>query len=161
MQTRFTGPRGHFFLVLAPLCLIFAGCGGSGRDAMEKRLSSLQEEVTHLQNSNDRLAERLQALEIQGLKAHSAPAKAEVEPEDTRVVRPQLRVVKVGPTGDERAEQAPAPEPETMAEESNEPRPVIKDHGTPPLPPWAKARARAGAMGQTRSGAVRKNPQGT
>jgi hypothetical protein len=160
MQTRFSGPRGHFFLVLAPLCLIFAGCGGSSRDAMEKRLSSLQEEVTHLQNSNDRLAERLQALEIQGLKAGSSPAKAEVEPEDTRVVRPQLRVVKVGPAGEERAEDAP-PAAEAVADESNEPRPVIKDHGAPPLPPWAKARARTGAMGQTRSGAVRKNPQGT
>jgi hypothetical protein len=159
MQTRFSGPRGHFFLVLAPLCLIFAGCGGSGRDAMEKRLSSLQDEVTHLQNANDRLAERLQAIEIQGLRAHSERAKAEVEPEDTRVVRPQLRVVKVGPGGEQRAEE-PAP-PEPVAEENDGPRPVIKDHGAPPVPPWAKARARSKAMGQTRSGAVRKNPQGT
>lgn len=127
---------------------------------MEKRLSSLQEEVTRLQNANDRLAERLQAVEIRGLRSPEEKERA-IAPEDTRVVRPQLRVVKVTPGSS--AEPEPAtPEPEPAAEEEKGSRPVLRDHGAPPLPPWAKPRATAGGMGQNRAGApVRKNPQGT
>jgi hypothetical protein len=159
MQSRHVARKGSCALFLLPFALILAGCG-SGRDAMEKRLVSLQDEVTHLQNSNDRLAERLQAIEIQGINARKQPEKAGVEPEDTRVVRPELRVVKVAPGGGG-GEEAAAPEPEAAAEDGT-PRPVLRDYGKPPAPAWAVPRARGAAMGQTGSGApVRKNPQGT
>ncbi len=59
-------------LVALPLALFAVACGG-GRDNLEKRLSSLQEDVTRLQNTNDRLSERLQAIEIQRMQA--APAR--------------------------------------------------------------------------------------
>lgn len=163
MQTGLFSRVGRFGPVFLPFLLFVVGCGG-GKDMMEKRLSSLQEEVTRLQNTNDRLAERLQALEIQGFAAHAA-AKSEEKalgPEDTRVVRPPLKVVKVEPGDSPIREEGAAPEAEAAPEDGGEARPVLRDHGTPPAPPWAKARARARSMGQNQSGtAARKNPQGT
>lgn len=155
--------------MIFPCLLAVAGCGGSEKDAMQKRLSGLTEQMTRLENVNDRLAERVQALEIQAMNARtaaSAPAAA-AAPEDTRVLRPQLRVVKVGPPGSAEAAAAegaeePGPVEAAAAEPEPKNRPMLRDHGKPPAPAWAKPRANTGAMGQNRGGApVRKNPQGT
>ena len=153
-------------LVALTLALLAVACG-SGRDNLEKRLSSLQEDVTRLQNTNDRLSERLQAIEIQRMQAAPA-ATAEPKEADARVVHPPLKVVKVGPG----AENPPAEEPEEAPApaEENGPRPVIKDYGAKPLPAWAPRLPKAGAapraapsgLGQNQPGGVaRAKPQGT
>lgn len=143
---------------------IAAGCGGSNRDAMEKRVANLQDEITRLQNTNDRLGERVQALEITSMRprAPAADAAAAAESEESRVARPALKVVKLGP-GQPAPGAAPAaePEPEPVEEETG-PRPVIKDHGAK-TPAWmkpAKPRAGAAPVGQN-AGARGKAPQGT
>jgi outer membrane murein-binding lipoprotein Lpp len=129
--------------LILPVAASVAGCGSS-KDSLEKKLASLQEDVTLLQNEHDRMAERMQALEIKALQA--APqraAKAESE-EPARVVRPPLRVVRVTPgsenadaaTDGENAEIAPAPE-------STAKRPLIKEYGKPPPPAKASPAVRA------------------
>ena len=39
------------------------GCS-SGLEGVQKRLSSMQDEITRLQNQNDRLVERVDAMEV-------------------------------------------------------------------------------------------------
>lgn len=163
-------PKAACLLLVA--CAAFsAGCGGGNRETLEKKMSGLQDEVTRLQNTNDRLAERVQALEItsmRGAPQAAAAAAAAPVPEESRVARPNLKVVKMGPGT---AAPAAEPEPEPEPAEDDGPRPVIKDHGTPPAggakwvrpAAWGKPQApRAGGppMGQN-AGARRPTPQGT
>jgi hypothetical protein len=122
------------------------GCG-SGKDALEKRLASLQEELVAVQNSNDRLAERLMVLEMRQAQAPSAaPARRDTpaEPaEDSGVIeRPPLKVVRLAPGAKPQAE---GPEPAEEAEETG-PRPVIRDLGSGKK---ARQRAAQGGVGQT------------
>lgn len=107
-----------------------AGCGGGSRDAMEKRLAELREDITRLQNSQDRIAERMMAMEIQrqqdGARA-AAPAPAtSARP----VERPPLKVIRLEPgqPGGPAAptETAPVAEPE---DDDKGDRPVIKLRG--------------------------------
>ncbi len=156
-------PKAAFVLLFA--CAAFAaGCGGANRDAMEKRVANLQDEVTRLQNTNDRLGERVQALEITSMhpRAPTAAAAPAAEAEESRVARPALKVVKLGPgQSAPSAEPVAEPEPEPAEEESG-PRPVIKDHGAR-TPAWMKKptpRAGTAPMGQN-AGARRSAPQGT
>jgi hypothetical protein len=150
-------------VAVVPYALFAAGCGGGNREALEKRIAGLQEEVTRVQNTNDRLAERVQALEIVGMrapKAAAAEAAPAAEPEETRVARPTLKVVKLTP-GATAPTAEPAAEEPTAAEEKG-PRPVIKDYGVR-APAWAKPpvpRATGAPMGQN-AGAPRPAPQGT
>jgi hypothetical protein len=135
---------------LVSLVLLCAACGGN-KDALEKKVSGLQEEVTRLQNGNDRLAERLQAVELGIMKSEPSMSEKRTAEEKDRVVRPPLKVVHVGPGNENIAEEAaaePTPEPE------QEKRPVLKDYGS--------GRATKGGMGQTapRRPAV-QNPPGT
>jgi len=100
------------FLCVVSLGL-FSGCA-SDSDAVEKRLSELREDIRKLQNDNDRVSERLEALELrQAAQARSTPAPAEAAPET--VSRPRLKVVRLSPDGKapteaEPAEAQPAPD---------------------------------------------------
>jgi hypothetical protein len=123
-------------IFLCSVMLLTAACGGN-KDALEKRVSGLQEEVTRLQNGNDRLAERLQALELSMMRSEPRAA-TEKPPSDDRVVRPPLKVVHMGP-GSEGAVEEEAPEPTAQPEA---PRPVLKDHGS--------SRAGRGGVGQVK-----------
>lgn len=135
--------------VLAGLAAL--GCG-SGKDALEKRVASLQEELVAVQNSNDRLAERLAALEIRQAQS-PAPARAraaapaasdEAEaPEGQDVIeRPPLKVVRLAPGSQAQgAGTDPAEESEDSA-----PRPVIRDLGSGKK---FRERAASGGVGQT------------
>lgn len=156
----------HFRLglgaVLVPCAFLAVGCGGGNREALEKRVAGMQDELTRLQNTNDRLAERVQALEIVGMRASKPAAAAEpaAEPEE-RVARPNLKVVKLAPGN---ATAAPEPEPaaeEPAPAEEKGPRPVIKDYGArPPAVVRPLPRAPGAPLGQN-AGAPRPAPQGT
>lgn len=79
------------------LCSIFvgaiSGCS-TDRDAMDKRLAGLRDDIARLQADNDRLSERVDALETH-------PAPAPVPAKDTAASkeesRPPLKVVKLVP----------------------------------------------------------------
>ena len=94
-------------LIAVPAALCIAGCGGGETDAMKKRVSALQDEVTLLQNSQDRLEERLAAVEMGAQEAAERPPKAESA--SGTFERPRLKVIKVQPGGDSQApETGPA-----------------------------------------------------
>lgn len=56
-------------------CWLLVGCS-SDRDAMEKRLGSLREDITRLQADNDRLGERIGRLEVTSTPATASTAGA-------------------------------------------------------------------------------------
>lgn len=92
--------RAIFVLALAAL----AGCG-SGRDATDRRLHKLQDELTRLQNTADRLEDRVAALELRG----DAPARSEAAPDAAALIyRPRLKVIHMAP-GDPHAPNGDKP----------------------------------------------------
>jgi hypothetical protein len=88
--------------------LTLAGCASDG-DALEKRLTKMHEEVTRLQNDTDRMAERLDAMQV---RQNVAPPVQErvARAEPTSVTRPKLKVVRVEADGDQYAAAASEPE---------------------------------------------------
>ncbi len=108
---------------------LLGGCS-SGLEGVDKRLSAMQDEIVRVQNQNDRLVERMDAMELRQAKAEAArsePAKAKASgpPE-----RPTLKVVKVVP---EDTSGMPSPQVGTVppgdAADDPSPRPVIKLRG--------------------------------
>jgi hypothetical protein len=135
---------------LVSLVLLCAACGGN-KDALEKKVSGLQEEVTRLQNGNDRLAERLQAVEMGMLKSEPRSlSQSSAENDKDRVVRPPLKVVHVGPGSENVAEEEAAEPTPAPVEEK---RPVLKDYGS--------GRANKGGMGQNGVRPSAPTPPGT
>ena len=99
-----------------------SGCASEG-DALDKRFAKLQEELTRVQSQTDRMAERLDAVE---LRQATAPQKEErvasAAPET--LARPKLKVVRVESEG----EVSPEETVNTPADESG-PRVVIQGEG--------------------------------
>lgn len=113
-------------------------------EAMEKRISKLQEEVTRLQADLDRGAERLASLEERQATLVSDTAEARPKAaEPKRIERPQLKVVRVEPGGEP---SAAAASDTAMAEETG-PRLLIQGEGkeletrTLPAPSAVKAKS--------------------
>ncbi len=105
-------------------CFGLFGCS-SDRDAIEKRLSALGEDISRVQAENDRLGERVEALEVKG--AAPAPKAANSEP---RADQPPLRVIKLVPGGPESGADVD-PSELTPEERPDAPgnRPVIRVRG--------------------------------
>jgi hypothetical protein len=119
------------------------GCSGD-RDAMEKRVKELQEELTRVQNGNDRLEERVSSLELsRQVTAQAPPASTNAPDAPERLERPPLKIVKLVPgarasqsetasaadstdTGAEGVEGGSARE---QSEADSGPRPVIRGRG--------------------------------
>jgi outer membrane murein-binding lipoprotein Lpp len=141
--------------------LLVAGCGGGESDVMRKRVSSLQDEVNLLQNTVDRLEERLAAVESRPV-GPAASADGSRASESRTSERPRLRVIRVEPgEADAPGDAASQPEGQPGPEEPEAPRPVIRGSGNrvetelPPGPTSCLERARqparatASLMGQT------------
>jgi len=113
------------FLLCAVALGFFSGCA-SDSDAVEKRLSQLREDIRKLQNDNDRVSERLEAVELRQAQlaaSQNAPAPGK---EAETVSRPRLKVLHLTP-GDETptaegADSAPS------AQDSG-PRMILKGQG--------------------------------
>lgn len=110
-------------------CLLAFGLLGcsSGLDGVEKRLGTMQDEITRLQNQNDRLVERVDAIEVSGAKATRTEKAAVANSHE----RPSLKVVKVVPedtSGMPSSPQVGTPAPGEAADDPS-PRPVIKVRG--------------------------------
>ncbi len=105
------------------------GCAG-GRSDLEKKVRALQDEVTLLHNSNDRLEDRLAAMEL-GL-AEAAVGQRQAPPAE-RLARPPLKVVRLDPGAPDpvaRSEPSPAPLPEAPSAGADAERPLIRGEGT-------------------------------
>jgi hypothetical protein len=102
------------------------GCS-SGLEGVDKRLSSMQEEITKMQNQNDHLVERIDAMEVRQAKVDSATKPA---PAHGTSERPSLKVVKVVPEDSSGmpTPQVGTPAPGEAADDPS-PRPLIKLRG--------------------------------
>jgi hypothetical protein len=110
------------------LVAILGGCS-SGLDGVEKRLGSMRDEITALQNQNDRLVERVDALELRRVQAATPPAPAAAAKAAT-TERPPLKIVRLVPG---EGEQGAAPTGDASAGESADdpgPRTVIRGRGS-------------------------------
>jgi tol-pal system protein YbgF len=128
---------GKKHLGLAPLLafsLLAVGCGG-GKSAEEKQLDDMRDELTRVQQTSDRFEERLDKLEVDQVAKPSdvhvgAPKQAAPRPPAGPVATPQLRVVRIGPDGNEETSASS----ETAASDGDasdgSPRPVIKIQGS-------------------------------
>ncbi len=124
-------PKRMSLAVGALLATLLAGCS-SGLEGVDKRLSAMQDEITKVQGQNDRLVERLDAVEARQAKVesvakpgpHGAVAASASE-------RPILKVVKVVPDD---SSGMPSPQIGTQAPgdaaDDPSPRPVIKLRGS-------------------------------
>lgn len=109
---------------------LLSGCS-SGLEGVDKRLSAMQDEITKVQSQNDRLVERLDAVEARQAKVESsAKPHALAAGAAPTSERPSLKVVKVVP---EDTAGMPSPQVGTQAPgeaaDDPSPRPVIKLRG--------------------------------
>jgi len=105
---------------------LFSGCA-SDSDAVEKRLSQLREDIRKLQNDNDRVSERLEAVELrqaQAVAANNAP-KAPSTGAET-VSRPRLKVLHLTPDDEKPPTEGAAGEP---AGQDSAPPMILKGQG--------------------------------
>lgn len=117
--------------VFSTLVLLFstAGCA-SDKNAIDKRMAGLRDDITRLQAENDRLGERMEALEVK-TPAPAPKNAAAAAPTDTKVERAQLKVVKLLP-GEAPAASSDAAAVELAADERPDApgaRPVIRLRG--------------------------------
>jgi hypothetical protein len=109
------------------LMLSALGCA-SDREAVEKRLAGLRDDITRVQTENDRLAERVDALENKAVPASVAPVASE-----NKLNRPPLKVVKLMPGEAMTASNDPDAPDIAPEERPDAPgtRPVIRLRGKP------------------------------
>jgi hypothetical protein len=94
---------------------------------VDKRLSQLREDIRKLQNDNDRVSERLEAVELrqaQEVAARNAPTGAPKAAET--VSRPRLKVLHLTPDGEKAPVEGTAAEP---AAQEGGPRMILKGQG--------------------------------
>ena len=121
-----TGPSWWLCALVLSASLGTSACGGGDADAMKKRIASLQDEMTLLQNDVDRLEERLAAVETRPPVQPSAGAR---EQASGTLERPRLKVIKLGPGASPATARPTTEEPVSEPEDTDEPRPVIRGSG--------------------------------
>lgn len=145
-----SGGLGSARALVLGLGLSVAACSGQ-TDSLKKDVAHLQDSVMRLQNAQDRLQERVVALELRGQKLSVGGApRAAAAPAASADPPPHLRVVKLEPG---QAQPPPTasnddPPPDTPANdaEAAAPRPVIRAEGEryreylEPAPRSARAR---------------------
>ncbi len=82
------------------LAAVLSACGGN--DALQKHVKALETQLTGLRADQDRLEERLAALEL----ASAVPSKAAPRADAEAVEHPRLKVIHLSPDEEDR----PAPE---------------------------------------------------
>jgi hypothetical protein len=107
---------------------LLSGCS-SGLEGVDKRLSAMQDEIVKVQNQNDRLVERIDAMEARQAKSEASAKPAALAASSSE--RPSLKVVKVLPedtSGMPSSPQVGTVAPGEAADDPS-PRPVIKLRG--------------------------------
>ena len=118
--------RAHGPLLCAAMvsaALALAGC--AKESAEDRAVRTLREELGRVQSDNDRMAERLNALEVEAAeRAGTDPGAAKKNP-----ATPNLRVVQLGVPEGERSERSDKPAPSGDDVEDTSPRPTIRVQG--------------------------------
>jgi outer membrane murein-binding lipoprotein Lpp len=109
-------------LVLAPALF---GCGSS--DRLKKQVSGLETQLTALRADQDRLEERLAAIELSS-SVPSRAAGAGAAAAADRVERPRLKIIHLSPDDQEPAEKA-VETPASSAPDAASRRPIIRGTG--------------------------------
>jgi hypothetical protein len=113
------------FTLLFP---VISGCATSS-DAIEKKLSSLREEIQKLQNENDRVSERLEAVELRQAREEAKGAEVKTAKDEPGVLtRPRLKVLHLSPDGTSNEGQ-PDPAASPAAGQDSAPRMMLKGQG--------------------------------
>lgn len=108
---------------LLPLFVLLAtGCAAEG-DALDKRFAKLQEELTRVQSQTDRMAERLDAIELRQATAPKPDEERLASAAPTTTARPKLKVVRVEAEG-----EVPQDESQASPDDSG-PRLIIQGEG--------------------------------
>lgn len=94
---------------------------------MKKRVTSLQDEVTLLQNDVDRLEERLAAVESWPRSQQTSEKDEQAAP--GTIERPRLKVIRLEPGASSAAPQQSTEAPSRSSEDADESRPVIRGTG--------------------------------
>ena len=114
-------------------CMALASLTGcsSGLEGVDKRLAAMQDEISKMQSKNDRLVERVDAMEARQAKAETKAKPAAVASGSSTSERPSLKVVKVVPedTSGMPSPHVGSPPPGEAADDPS-PRPVIKLRGS-------------------------------
>lgn len=106
------------------VCLAAVGCA-SDRDAIDRRLEGLSEDITRLQATNDRLMQRVDQLEVE--RASRREAKA--PPPATQPEHAPLKVVKLEPESTNAVVSPIAPVSPAELPDAPGDRPVIRLRG--------------------------------
>jgi hypothetical protein len=122
--------------ILVALGGFSTGCAGEA-DAQKKRIRELEEELTRLQNTHDRLDERVTSLEVSrsvpqentSKASQSAESEDPDRPQTAALERPPLKVFKLGPGASGGPPAAAAEEEPPGDDERGEPRPLIRGRG--------------------------------
>lgn len=141
-------------LGLGVLSLAFAGCASEG-NALDKKLAKLQEELTRVQSQTDRMAERLDAMELrQSTQARAEERVAAAAPATHS--RPKLKVVRVESDGELSADRPF----DGAAVDDSGPRVVIQGEGksleTRSVPGTAKSAPKSDSKGDEKKPATSK-----
>lgn len=119
---------GHAVLLTACVAMapaLLLGCGGS--DGTRRQVASLEKEIVGMRADQDRLEERLAALELRDRAGGSGSRPPAVTRSEEPVERPRLKVIHMAP---ENTEPAPVAAPETAPPEGPAARrPVIRGTG--------------------------------
>lgn len=121
-NTAFSGPWRSLSVLAVLLSPMLSGCAGS--DGLKKQVAGLETQVTTMRADQDRLEERLAALELSGSQSSHGAGSPAAE----RIERPRLKVIKLSPDDDgasaEPVNEAPAPSTTDSAH-----RPIIRGTG--------------------------------
>jgi tol-pal system protein YbgF len=148
--------RGPLLAAACFACLpSVAGC--ASRDAEEKQLASLRDEISRVQSASDTFSQRLDKLEVSSADVHSdgrgpdATAEPALSPA-APVATPPLRVVHIGADGEEEA--GDTGETAGAVGSTDEPRVRIQGSGADATVSTEASKRRGDAPG-TSSGATR------
>lgn len=120
-NTAFSGPWRSLSVLAVLLSPMLSACAGS--DGLKKQVAGLETQVTTMRADQDRLEERLAALELSA----SQSSRGAAAPAAERIERPRLKVIHLSPDDGASAEpvnEAPAPSTSDSAH-----RPIIRGTG--------------------------------
>jgi outer membrane murein-binding lipoprotein Lpp len=125
-NTAFRGLRRTAAILAVALSPLASGCAGN--DGLRKQVTGLETQVTSMRADQDRLEERLAALELTSSQA-AHESRNHPGPASERIERPRLKVIHLAPDDDGAAAE-PSNEPAPpSAGDSAAHRPVIRGTG--------------------------------
>jgi hypothetical protein len=121
-NTAFSGIRRPLSVLAVLLFPLLSACAGS--EGLKKQVAGLETQVTTMRADQDRLEERLAALELSASQSSHATSSPAAE----RVERPRLKVIHLSPDDDTTSAE-PVNEPPGPSTNDAAHRPIIRGTG--------------------------------